>query len=82
MCAQVSFSLSLLKRSARNARGYSEWLKNRRYFCSEASGAGSLEAEWFELAKKQLKGKDPNQTLTWHTPEVRDLLNLTLEVYC
>uniref|UniRef100_A0A1X7T0Q4 Uncharacterized protein n=1 Tax=Amphimedon queenslandica TaxID=400682 RepID=A0A1X7T0Q4_AMPQE len=69
MCAQVSFSLSFLKRSVRNVKGYLEWLKNKRYFCSEASGAGFLDAEWFELAKKQLKGKDPSQTLTWNTPE-------------
>ena len=30
-----------------------------------------LDAEWAELAKKQLKGGDPSQKLIWRTPEVR-----------
>ena len=29
-----------------------------------------LHPEWAELAKKQLKGADPKEKLTWHTPEV------------
>lgn len=29
-----------------------------------------LDRAWAELARKQLKGKDPEETLTWHTPEV------------
>ncbi|KAK4298241.1 hypothetical protein Pmani_029399 [Petrolisthes manimaculis] len=29
----------------------------------------TLDKDWAELAKKQLKGKDPAQTLLWHTPE-------------
>ena len=29
-----------------------------------------LHPEWAELAKKQLKGADPEKKLTWHTPEV------------
>ena len=29
-----------------------------------------LHPEWTELAKKQLKGKDPESTLTWRTAEV------------
>ena len=29
----------------------------------------SLDPEWEKLAKKQLKGKDPAETLTWHTLE-------------
>lgn len=29
-----------------------------------------LHPEWTELAKKQLKGADPEKKLTWHTPEV------------
>jgi len=29
-----------------------------------------LDPEWVELAKKQLKGADPKQTLTWRTAEV------------
>ena len=28
-----------------------------------------LDPKWTELAKKQLKGKDPAQTLMWHTTE-------------
>ena len=30
-----------------------------------------LHPEWEQLAKKQLKGADPAEKLTWHTPEVR-----------
>ena len=30
----------------------------------------SLDTEWAELAKKQLKGADPTERLTWRTPEV------------
>lgn len=29
-----------------------------------------LNAEWAELARKQLKGADPAEALTWKTPEV------------
>ncbi|KAL5257761.1 hypothetical protein ACHWQZ_G012626 [Mnemiopsis leidyi] len=29
----------------------------------------SLDPEWEKLARKQLKGKDPAETLTWHTLE-------------
>ena len=29
-----------------------------------------LNPEWAELAKKQLKGADPEKALTWNTPEV------------
>ena len=29
----------------------------------------SLDPEWEKLARKQLKGKDPEETLTWHTLE-------------
>ena len=29
-----------------------------------------LDEEWTALAKKQLKGADPGEKLTWHTPEV------------
>ncbi|EDO48863.1 predicted protein [Nematostella vectensis] len=32
-----------------------------------------LHPEWSELAKKQLKGVDPKQKLTWHTPEGIDI---------
>ncbi|XP_070550169.1 methylmalonyl-CoA mutase, mitochondrial-like [Ptychodera flava] len=32
-----------------------------------------LQPEWRELAKKQLKGADPVEKLTWHTPEGIDL---------
>ena len=29
-----------------------------------------LDPEWAEMAKKQLKGADPEEKLTWQTPEV------------
>ena len=29
-----------------------------------------LDDEWRDLAKRQLKGEDPVEKLTWHTPEV------------
>lgn len=29
-----------------------------------------LHAEWAEMAKKELKGKDPAEMLVWHTAEV------------
>ncbi|PFX28676.1 methylmalonyl-CoA mutase, mitochondrial-like [Stylophora pistillata] len=32
-----------------------------------------LHPEWAELAKKQLKGADPEKKLTWHTPEGIDI---------
>lgn len=32
-----------------------------------------LHPEWSKLAKKQLKGADPAQKLTWHTPEGIDI---------
>lgn len=32
-----------------------------------------LDAEWAELAKKQLKGQDPAKKLVWHTPEGIDI---------
>lgn len=31
-----------------------------------------LDRAWAELARKQLKGKDPEETLTWQTPEARE----------
>jgi len=38
-----------------------------------------LNPEWTELAKKQLKGADPEKKLTWHTPEV-SVFNLINEI--
>jgi methylmalonyl-CoA mutase len=32
-----------------------------------------LDSEWQELARKQLRGKDPAETLTWSTPEGLDV---------
>ncbi|XP_077978455.1 methylmalonyl-CoA mutase, mitochondrial-like [Glandiceps talaboti] len=40
----------------------------RRYIHREP-----LQPEWRELAKKQLKGADPVEKLTWHTPEGIDV---------
>eukprot|EP01052_Picozoa_sp_SAG31_P013326 SAG31_NODE_799_length_12017_cov_5.478436_12_plen_223_part_00 len=39
----------------------------RSHCCSRA--ASTLPADWAVLAKKELKGRDPTETLTWHTPE-------------
>lgn len=33
-----------------------------------------LNAEWAELARKQLKGADPAEALSWKTPEVSELV--------
>ncbi|KAI8055523.1 methylmalonyl coenzyme A mutase [Syncephalis plumigaleata] len=33
------------------------------------SEAVPLHPEWYELAKKEIKGKDPKEVLTWHTAE-------------
>lgn len=33
----------------------------------------SLDPEWAELAKKQLKGADPEEKLTWRTAEVSEV---------
>ncbi|OZJ03032.1 Methylmalonyl-CoA mutase, mitochondrial [Bifiguratus adelaidae] len=42
-----------------------------------------LHPEWAALAKKELKGKDPEEVLTWHTPEVTFIFTLkeASEVY-
>ena len=34
----------------------------------------SLDPEWAELAKKQLKGADPGEKLTWRTAEVSEIV--------
>ena len=41
----------------------------------------SLHPEWNELAKKQLKGADPEEKLTWATPEVVLALYCTCLIY-
>ncbi|XP_023656350.1 methylmalonyl-CoA mutase, mitochondrial [Paramormyrops kingsleyae] len=40
----------------------------RRFWATEPVRAAQLHPEWAKLAKKQLKGKDPEE-LMWHTPE-------------
>ncbi|KAJ3408492.1 hypothetical protein HDV05_004969 [Chytridiales sp. JEL 0842] len=44
---------------------------SRRCLASSVKYAGTQEfhPEWKELVKKELKGKDPEETLTWHTAE-------------
>ncbi|CAG8762430.1 8695_t:CDS:2, partial [Acaulospora morrowiae] len=32
-----------------------------------------LNEEWVKIATKELKGKDPEKTLTWHTAENIDV---------
>ena len=41
-----------------------------RHFSSRQQ---ELIEEWTKKAKKELKGKDPMETLTWHTPEGIDI---------
>lgn len=36
---------------------------------SISTGGAKLPAAWAALAKKELKGRDPAETLTWNTPE-------------
>ena len=44
------------------------------YHClSTTSNANSAPKEWLKNATKELKGKDPMETLTWHTPEGIDV---------
>jgi len=51
-------------------------LKQHRSFCASSGAllkdAGQLHPEWSALAKKALKGKDP-EVLTWHTAEGIDI---------
>lgn len=48
-------------------------LARRTLSTSAAAAAASsgLPAAWVELAKKELRGADPAEKLTWKTPEVR-----------
>ena len=41
-----------------------------------------LHPEWTELAKKQLKGADPAEKLTWHTPEVSVVILVSYRKFC
>ena len=41
-----------------------------------------LHPEWAELAKKQLKGADPAEKLTWHTPEVSVVILVSYRKFC
>ncbi|KAJ3343232.1 hypothetical protein HDU93_009216 [Gonapodya sp. JEL0774] len=50
----------------------------RRHMSSEAPAtapkfAKPIDPEWLQLVAKELKGKDPVQTLTWHTSEGIDV---------
>lgn len=36
----------------------------------------TVHPEWQELAKKQMKGKDPQEQLMWRTQEVRTSTSL------
>lgn len=52
-----------------------KWLSSSASFRDEEGSGGRkkvpLNAEWEELARKQLKGADPAEKLTWRTAEVR-----------
>ncbi|ESO10878.1 hypothetical protein HELRODRAFT_97089 [Helobdella robusta] len=41
--------------------------------CFERMVGTKLDPEWCELARKQLKGQDPEKKLTWHTAEGIDV---------
>ncbi len=40
-----------------------------------------LNPEWVALAQKQLKGADPEELLTWRTPEVRIMFKKFILLY-
>jgi hypothetical protein len=44
-----------------------------------------LHPEWAAMAQKELKGKDPEEKLMWHTPEVKiisiEVVVMRLTVY-
>ena len=42
---------------------------------TDAAHGLPLDPEWAEMAKKQLKGADPQEKLTWRTPEVCSYYN-------
>lgn len=41
-----------------------------RVTCISCLHREPLNPEWNKLAEKQLKGADPTEKLTWHSPEV------------
>ncbi|XP_064648019.1 methylmalonyl-CoA mutase, mitochondrial-like [Lineus longissimus] len=41
--------------------------------CSQTLHKQPLDPEWTEMAKKELRGADPAEKLTWHTPEGIDI---------
>ena len=43
---------------------------------TDAAHGLPLDPEWAEMAKKQLKGADPQEKLTWRTPEVCSYINI------
>lgn len=45
--------------------------------CTERQGY----TEWVKRAQKELKGKDPWQTLTWTTADVSEPINLIVSVW-
>ena len=74
-----STSLAAVKRSIRVIYPFCCYLTCPQYcFLTIHSQAYSvkvppkvpLHAEWAAMAQKELKGKDPEEKLTWHTPEV------------
>lgn len=70
---QIMYTMSSQRSLLSLSRGGLEWIGGRRCLVSTsnvAAGSSSLHSEWLDLAKKQLKGKDPQETLTWNTPEV------------
>lgn len=68
----------------RIAKSYSIYFRKLRRFGSKNDGfrfsarcfgdkSSKLNEEWTALASKQLKGADPAEKLTWHTPEGIDV---------
>ena len=52
----------------------------------EEEGGGKkgvpLDPSWVEMARKQLRGADPAERLTWSTAEVRGTSHKPLEIVC
>ena len=59
------------------------FVPNTRIVSRSVSGAkvGQYE-EWIDLAKKQLKGVDPEEKLTWKTPEGISIKPIYLKEDC
>ena len=62
-CSGSSWTWSTQRASFSSETGSGDTLQNK--------SSAPLDPEWVEMAKKQLKGADPQEKLTWRTPEVQ-----------